>query len=220
MEDIFKKFLGSSDLHFYGKIHYNLIEHLYHYLGQKKSNNNFSIGEETFQSELNEFLHNRLNNSGFKEGREENVFGRKRLDNYIYHESSGTVMARYELKTYFKESEVYVNKRGVYIDLIKLAIKKKNEPRCRTFFILAGKEKVLKNAFTGKKSLLLPNKFQNLKNRRSSELSLNFLKSKISKKNPVLVHYLKTINKPISVRPSVWFFYRGVAVISWGINKV
>ena len=225
MKDIYNELFGKEEpnLWYNEKIHNNLILMIHSYLNYKKASNFTDINEDGIQQEVQQLLKTRLTRSGFHSVREPNAFDQKRHDLLVLHSKSETPMVFYEIKTIIKEKEKEITPNLIYPDLIKLAIQKKMNPYCQVYFILAGKERVFKEAIDKAKTISLPNKFENKKSRASIRLSYEFLNEKVThkQKHRKLLEKMKELNiEEISISPSRWKTFAGMAVITWKINRI
>lgn len=222
--EIYQNLFGKekSNLWYNENIHNSLVAKIVSYLVSNQTEDNIDLNEDEIQSVSHKFLNHKLNNTEYRAKREPNAFDQKRLDNLVDHIKSDTAMVYYEIKTMIKSKENKLNPNSVYPDIIKLAIKKKEEPNCRVYFLLAGKEKVFKEAIEISKTVVLPNKFEDKYNRKSILLTIEFLKKEITQKKFIgLIAKMEELGiKKISISPSRWKIFESMAVLTWKINKV
>ena len=204
---------SKNELWFNENIHSNLISKILSSLIDKKSEKILEQDEYFIQATINDYLIRQLSNTKFTSKRElENI------DITVIHTNKVEPIVLYEVKSYIKKSESKIKPKDIYKDILKLTIKKKELPYINAFMLIAGKTKVLKDAFENKK-LLIPDKFNNIKNRRAMVLNLEFFE--LQNLDAKLIEKARKLNiKQISISPSRWKNYDGMCVATWKINKI
>jgi hypothetical protein len=216
---IINKLFSREELHFNESIHSNLITKIISVLLDKKAEGLLEQSEYLVQDTINDYLVGHLRHTLFTGYKEVNAFGQKRIDNAVIQVQSKSPLVFYEVKSYIRSNENRVNSRLVYQDILKLAIKKKELPYTEAYLLLAGREKVIKKALVEDKTLLLPHKFDDRYNRSSNTFDIKFFISKHVEES-IIRRATNDRIKKISLSPSRWRNYGGMAVITWRVNKV
>ena len=220
--EAYNSLFGSNvgQLHFNANIHDKSISRILAYLVFNSAEDFTNISEQDIQTEIDKLMRYKFNNTAFSGITEPNAFAQKRLDYKIQCGPTGEDLVFYEFKTVFKVTENSITERMVFPDLIKLAIKKHENPDCKAFFLLAGKQKVYKNALSSK-NLRLPDKYSDPYSKEKVILLLDDLKS-ILNTNTFTDHLTQLTSKGIrgiSISPSVWKHLEGISVLSFKLNN-
>jgi hypothetical protein len=178
------------------------------------------ITEASIQEEFDKLIRFKFNNTDFSGSTEPIAFGQKRLDYLIKHTPTDEHLVYYEFKTVIKPNENSITERTVFPDLIKLALKKHDHNNCHTYFMLAGKKKVFRDAIENG-NLRLPNKFENKYSRNKIVLTVDEL-SQVLNHQDFNNHISELRNRgiiKISISPSRWKHFDGMSVLFFKLNK-
>lgn len=218
-KNIIDKLFSSDELYFNDRIHANLTTKIQSVLLDRLAENLLEQAEYMVQATINDFLNSHLRNTIFSAITEVIAFAQKRIDNAVIYTETNSPLVFYEVKSFIKLRENRVKQKEIYQDILKLAIKKKELPYCEAYMLMAGRTEVLKKALVVDKSLILPDKFIDITNRTAITHDLTFFKDQ--NVNEALLKKAMTLKiKKISISPSRWSNYKGMAVLTWRINKI
>jgi DNA mismatch repair ATPase MutL len=178
------------------------------------------ITETSIQEEFNKLIAFKFNNTCFSGSTEPNAFGQKRLDYLISYVPTHEHLVFYEFKTVIKSNENSISERMVFPDLIKLALKKHDHKSCHSYFMLAGKTNVFKEAINNE-GLRLPNKFEDKFNKEKIVLTIEQLRQVLNHNdfNSHLNELEDRKIKKISISPSRWKHFEGMSVLFFKMNN-
>jgi len=220
--EAYKLLFGSNEgqFNFNENIHANTASRILSYLVFNLTEGFSDINEASIQTEFNRFLRIKFNNSSFTCSIEPIAFGQKRLDYLIRHVPTHEHLVFYEFKTVIKSNENSITERMVFPDLIKLALKKHDHSDCHSYFMLAGKTSVFKEAIKNE-GLRLPNKFENKYSRDKTVLSIEQLRQVLNNET-FNDHFNELENrhiKKISISPSRWKHFESMSVLFFKMNN-
>ncbi len=210
-QEILDRLFSKNHFHYNEKVHGRLISKIHARLLDKQAEGLLDQDEYMVQATINDFVGGQLRNTDFKARREW-----KHIDNAVLHCEGDEPMVLYEVKTFIKNHENAVDVTKVFKDVLKLAIKRKEYPGVKTYLIIAGRTKVIKNAFESN-ILNMPNKFKNPRNRSSLQYNIDYFEGLYIDNS--LLEFARSLNLlTVLLRPSRWRHYDGMCSICWQID--